>query len=338
MAAFAAAYQHEGNDAWLNQVVNDVIDSASIARASSRSRSRSLRSISRSTTDRWREPSRDANSSRAQHAARKTPGDDGGRTYQDDTDAAAFITARSEVSRGRRPNHSLDRTISPASCLTRTSSRGSGRNTPQSTLTQASPPAYSQRSDHGPVGSVSIVRPESRAESSAKSTLSVSTHGAANFPETSYIPSRYTPRKSKVTASGIMAENVDASSDARAVRSDDNETRFEPPERRLSTVSESSEFKFESHPAVRPLENRKALGEAAGPADEDDPTEYPGPLPLALIVLGICLSVFIISLDRNIITTVHTLRYLTPSFLGPGTDIRDRQSPTSRPVSIPTTT
>merc|ERR1711939_1045607 len=303
MAAFAAAYQHEGNDAWLNQVVSDIVDSASIVRASSRSRSRSLRSVSRSTTNRWREPSRDTNSNGAQHVARDTAGDDGGRIYPEDTDAATFVTARSEVSRGRRPNHSLDRTISPASCLTSTSSRGSGRNTPQSTLTEASPPAYSQQSGHVPMGSLSIVKPESHAESAAKLAQSVSTQGAANFPETPYIPSSYAPRKPKVTASGIMAVNVDASSDARAVRSDDNETRFEPPERRLSTVSESSEFKFESHPAVRPLENRNALGEAAGPADEDDPTEYPGPLPLALIVLGICLSVFIISLDRNIITT-----------------------------------
>jgi hypothetical protein len=92
------------------------------------------------------------------------------------------------------------------------------------------------------------------------------------------------------------------------VRFHPTDVRIEP-ERRLSTVSEFSGF--ESHPAVRPLEKeRKTLGEAAGP-DDDDPTEYPGPLSLALIVTGICLSVFIISLDRVIITTVraHTLDF-----------------------------
>ncbi|KAJ9499942.1 hypothetical protein H2202_004332 [Exophiala xenobiotica] len=299
MAGIAAAYQHEGNDAWLNQVVSDIIDSASIARPSSRSRSRSLRSVSRSTTGRWRDASRDTNSNRAQHVARDIAGDDAGGTYPENADAATFVTARSEVSRGRRPNHSLDRTISQQSCLSGASSRGSGRNTSQSVHTQTSPPAYSQRPGHGPMGSLSIVRPESRAASSGNTT-----HGAPNFPETTYIPSRYAPRTPKVTASGTMAENVEASSDARSVRFDDKQRWSEPPQRRLSTVSEYSEFKFESHPAVRPLENRrKVLGEAAGPAAEDDPTEYPGPLPLALIVLGICLSVFIISLDRNIITT-----------------------------------
>ena len=38
---------------------------------------------------------------------------------------------------------------------------------------------------------------------------------------------------------------------------------------------------------------------------EEPDTQYPSPLPLALIVLGICLSVFVISLDRTIVTTVR---------------------------------
>lgn len=37
---------------------------------------------------------------------------------------------------------------------------------------------------------------------------------------------------------------------------------------------------------------------------EDDENDYPGPLPLTILVIGLCLSVFLISLDRTIITTV----------------------------------
>lgn len=74
-------------------------------------------------------------------------------------------------------------------------------------------------------------------------------------------------------------------------------------QRKLSILSESSTSSYiPPHPAVRPLESRKALGEAAGPSEEDE-AEYPAPLSLSLIVLGICLSVFIISLNRNLITT-----------------------------------
>jgi hypothetical protein len=42
---------------------------------------------------------------------------------------------------------------------------------------------------------------------------------------------------------------------------------------------------------------------------EEDETVYPGPLPLSILVIGIALSVFLISLDRTIITTV---RLMTP--------------------------
>lgn len=38
--------------------------------------------------------------------------------------------------------------------------------------------------------------------------------------------------------------------------------------------------------------------------EDDDENVYPGPLPLAMLITGLCLSVFLISLDRTIITTV----------------------------------
>lgn len=67
-------------------------------------------------------------------------------------------------------------------------------------------------------------------------------------------------------------------------------------------------FKFAPHPAVRPLANREVLGQAAPPSEDDGDHQYPGPLALALIIIGICLSVFVISVDRNIITTVSLLQ------------------------------
>jgi len=40
----------------------------------------------------------------------------------------------------------------------------------------------------------------------------------------------------------------------------------------------------------------------------EDPHEYPGPLALALLTIGICLSVFLVSLDRTIVATVCAFR------------------------------
>lgn len=80
---------------------------------------------------------------------------------------------------------------------------------------------------------------------------------------------------------------------------------------RLSAISEFTGFP--SHPGVRPLQSREVLGEAAGPSEDED-TEYPAPFALTLIIIGICLSVFIISLDRNIITTVMETFMMTTFF------------------------
>ncbi|KAK5943626.1 hypothetical protein PMZ80_004634 [Knufia obscura] len=74
------------------------------------------------------------------------------------------------------------------------------------------------------------------------------------------------------------------------------------------SISRSVSFRsalthFAFHPGVRPL----LYDEELIPEPDNTPKrareEYPSRLPLALIILGICLSVFIISLDRGIITT-----------------------------------
>lgn len=71
---------------------------------------------------------------------------------------------------------------------------------------------------------------------------------------------------------------------------------------RSTRDSASSEMQLLPHPAVRLAgirEDEKAIQSDA----EEDETIYPSALPLTLTVIGICLSVFLISLDRNIITT-----------------------------------
>ena len=40
---------------------------------------------------------------------------------------------------------------------------------------------------------------------------------------------------------------------------------------------------------------------------DEDAHEYPGPLALSLLTIGICLSVFLVSLDRTIVATVSAL-------------------------------
>lgn len=42
----------------------------------------------------------------------------------------------------------------------------------------------------------------------------------------------------------------------------------------------------------------------AGSPDQTDNQTYPSPLALTTLILGLCLSVFIISLDRTVIVTV----------------------------------
>ena len=40
----------------------------------------------------------------------------------------------------------------------------------------------------------------------------------------------------------------------------------------------------------------------------EDPHDYPGPFALTLLSIGLCLSVFLVSLDRTIVATVRKLR------------------------------
>ncbi|CAD6592198.1 MAG: hypothetical protein ASARMPREDX12_006631 [Alectoria sarmentosa] len=53
--------------------------------------------------------------------------------------------------------------------------------------------------------------------------------------------------------------------------------------------------------AIRPAHERKKPPHRVEAAE--DPYEYPGPLALSLLTVGICLSVFLVSLDRTIVAT-----------------------------------
>lgn len=48
----------------------------------------------------------------------------------------------------------------------------------------------------------------------------------------------------------------------------------------------------------------------SGTTTAEDDIIYPGPLPLAILLISICLVVFLVSLDRTIITTVCGLHFL----------------------------
>lgn len=57
---------------------------------------------------------------------------------------------------------------------------------------------------------------------------------------------------------------------------------------------------------VRPAHARKERKQSPHRVEAaEDPHEYPGPLALSLITVGICLSVFLVSLDRTIVATVR---------------------------------
>lgn len=251
MSGSPPAYQHSSNDAWLNNVVGDIVSDVQSRRGSLVSRS-------------W--------SSRDDDAASSAEG----------TDATAILPTMTYSQHGQQDSNSQPRSqchprLSTHSSWTRT--RDSCRQISECRTTSAiakNPEARRQTARPGIEGDRSTQEPSDSNERSGS-------------PRSSHPPARDPMRRRK--------DESEIPSDA----------YFPTLGKRLSTVSEFSGF--QPHPAVGPLEPRGALGEASGPpygADDDNEEDasYPGPLALSLVVLGICLSVFIVSLDRNIITTV----------------------------------
>ena len=59
---------------------------------------------------------------------------------------------------------------------------------------------------------------------------------------------------------------------------------------------------------IKPAKNRKSRKRRPHRVEAvEDPHEYPGPLALTLLTIGICLSVFLVSLDRTIVATVSPI-------------------------------
>lgn len=69
----------------------------------------------------------------------------------------------------------------------------------------------------------------------------------------------------------------------------------------------------------------------------EDPYDYPGPLALGLLTIGICLSVFLVSLDRTIVATVSRPHKALPAKLVVLTS-SSRQYHALQTTSIPTMT
>lgn len=245
MSSFAPAYQHAHSDAWLNDIVGDIV---------SRTPSRRSSSLSRRS-----------NSFRSWHTAHYYPqtGD------SDGSDAPSPFTANNCPAGDQEVSGGLKRS-------------GSGPGTSAECPDNIGSADIS-KTRHPPLYALSQT-----SHSSARSSSRRFTSGTRS-PMHSRTPSNKSPKAQQKPE--LETDNGDRSI-------------LSTLDRRLSVVPEFTGF--DSHPAVRPLEHRRALGDAAGPDTGNTSTEYPGPWALIPVVLGICLSVFIISLDRNIITTVRT--------------------------------
>lgn len=75
----------------------------------------------------------------------------------------------------------------------------------------------------------------------------------------------------------------------------------------VSPGLEASPSTIQSNFAEAASLKRKGAGGTRHNIDEDESNIYPRPLALSLIIIGLCLSVFLISLDRTIITTVRNI-------------------------------
>jgi len=105
--------------------------------------------------------------------------------------------------------------------------------------------------------------------------------------------------------------NGKASVDERgsAVFASDETTLFSDPRGSVVDYSHSNQQQdqelkkqFETEQS---LKEKERVGERVD-GEEEDEVNYPGPLGLFVLITGIALSVFLISLDRTIITTVRT--------------------------------
>lgn len=267
--SFAASYQQEANEAWLNDLLHGIIDSDH--RPESRSVSRQTRN-SNTPSNAGDQIQRPGAVSRQSHVS-------GSRRR-----SFSPFSWRSQSSRGR---HGRSRSQNEA----RTSLRSPYDESPQLIRRDMSTPAPSvagcdMRSVISP-----IRRPTSRFD---QQRALASPTSPVTMPERT--ASRLSDTRTVVSHGGIQTHNLKAIMESPHMSSAES----------LSAIGSIDDDKvaFAPHPAVRPLASREILGHAAPPSEDEGEHQYPGPFALTLIIIGICLSVFIISVDRNIVTTV----------------------------------
>ncbi|KIW13259.1 hypothetical protein PV08_08446 [Exophiala spinifera] len=266
MTSFITVYQRKSNDGWLKETVHDVLHITPSLHGSS--------------------PTHVANAE----------GDGRNLAAPEDEDAGSFVTARSHSPEQRSSGFQHERTRSfscfPSAATPNRTVREAG-----SPSNDSRPPRTPSQAHHMPVCSPSA---QQGSRNFRFPRLTASSNSNHRSPPAGHAPTRFLRFGRK--RGSIAEKTVEIQASVKAASTIDKALEItDPRDRRLSTVSEFSHF--DSHPAVQPLGAQQALDEAACSDDENDLTQYPGLLRLALIVVGICLSVFVISLDRSIITT-----------------------------------
>lgn len=269
MSAFSAAYQHDPNEAWLNDLLRGIID-----------------------------PNQRAESTRS------------GRTSRNDNVITPDLDDQIERPRAARTSSRYSapsrRSFSSFSWHSRTSSRQHNRTI--SDIGVHDPNRESaQQTRNTPTPSVSASQRVSDSKSPVRSSSRASRLRTDEQRAVFHSP---TPSHARVSSSGsdtktlLPPEGPQTRNLKAILESSEDLSRADSISVNGSIDDEKAIFKFAPHPAVRPLASREVLGQAAPPSEDDGDHQYPGPLALSLIITGICLSVFIISVDRNIVTTV----------------------------------
>lgn len=81
---------------------------------------------------------------------------------------------------------------------------------------------------------------------------------------------------------------------------------MDPPAPTLDNETQLGDSHFPTREGIRPGLARKEREKRSHNVETtEDPHQYPGPLALSILTVGICLSVFLVSLDRTIIATVR---------------------------------
>ena len=279
MQSFAAAYQHQRNDEWLDRVIGDIIDPA---------QRMNCRDFGWDSDDDMVDDPDDVSDSDLQQDS-KSESDRAARVSSP-VSPGSFVTAPGST----RPwSPSIP---SPNVPMRRSSNRSSRPNRSQqrSKSNKSHSRVFSDRTSASLISPLSM-RSGDRARNSRLyydgTVAAPSSLIPEDAPRSPAPPYEQIAKPQKSLHRSVSSQGWEKLEFGRELHRSAS---------RLSVVSEFSGFA--PHPGVRPLEKREVLGEAAGPSEDE--TEYPAPLALTAIIIGICMSVFIISLNRNVIATV----------------------------------